>query len=73
MTKAFGDNDPVDILFFDYEKAFDKVPHNRLLIKLAGYGINQKTVRWIEAFLRNRRQRVVLGTFCIDAKSAIRK
>ncbi len=62
LTKALGDHDSVDILFIDYEKAFDKVPHKRLLVKLAGYGINGKVVKWIKAFLTNRRQRVVLGS-----------
>ena len=41
-------------------KAFDKVPHQRLLKKLTGYGISQKTVKWIEDFLSNRCQRVIV-------------
>jgi hypothetical protein len=60
-TKTIADNDALDILFLDFAKAFDKVPHKRLLLKLAGYGIQGKLLNWIRAFLANRRQRVVLG------------
>ena len=42
-------------------KAFDKVPHRRLLSKLRGYGISEQLILWIEAFLRGRRQRVVIN------------
>ena len=45
----------------DFAKAFDKVPHQRLIHKLAQYGFQNKMLNWIKAFLSNRRQRVVLG------------
>jgi Reverse transcriptase (RNA-dependent DNA polymerase) len=51
----------VDLLFLDFEKAFDKVPHRRLLQKAEAYGIKGKMLKWLEAFLSGRRQRVVLG------------
>ena len=41
-------------------KAFDKVPHNRLLLKLNHYGIQGQTLSWIKAFLTGRTQSVVL-------------
>ena len=44
----------------DFAKAFDKVPHQRLLYKLKFYGIKKETLNWISAFLSNRTQRVVL-------------
>ena len=44
----------------DFSKAFDKVPHQRLLLKLWGYGIRGKTLKWITSFLTQRKQRVVL-------------
>ena len=37
------------------------VPHQRLLLKLSSYGITGKFLKWFEAFLRVRRQRVVFG------------
>ena len=44
----------------DFAKAFDKVPHQRLLYKLKFYGIKNQTLTWISAFLSNRTQTVVL-------------
>ena len=47
----------------DFSKAFDTVPHRRLLWKLSTYGINGPTLRCIEAFLVDRVQRVVVEGF----------
>ena len=49
-----------DMLVMDFSKAFDKVGHERLLLKLAGYGITGRTHSWIRAFLRHRTQVVVV-------------
>ena len=49
----------VDIGILDFSKAFDTVPHKRLLNKLRLYGIHGSVFRWIESFLTNRRQLVV--------------
>jgi hypothetical protein len=49
-----------DILIMDFAKAFDKVPHRRLINKLQWYGVKGKTVQWIESFLSNRSQCVVI-------------
>ena len=51
----------VDIAYFDYAKAFDKVSHRLLLIKLRAYGIEGKLLVWLAAWLDGRRQRVVVG------------
>jgi hypothetical protein len=51
----------VDILFLDFAKAFDTVPHRRLIQKLKAYGITGNLLNWIKAFLSNRKQRVCLG------------
>ena len=45
---------PVDILYFDLKKAFDCVPHNRLLLKLKCLGIEGKLLNAIKDFLTNR-------------------
>ena len=50
----------VDIILLDFAKAFDKVLHQRLLHKLEYYGVNAKTKNWIQSFLQNRQQRVIL-------------
>ena len=49
-----------DVLVMDFSKAFDKVSHTKLTQKLDFYGIRGKTNRWIEGFLRNRTQAVVV-------------
>ena len=49
---------PVDVLFLDFLKAFDTVPHVRLIHQLKSFGITSKACGWIEAFLKNRLQKV---------------
>ena len=51
----------VDIILLDFSKAFDVVPHQRLLSKLYMYGVSGKTLGWIQGFLGNRTQEVVVN------------
>ena len=51
----------VDILHFDFAKAFNSVPHKRLISKLKGCGISGKLLRWVYKLLVGRRQKVVLN------------
>jgi len=51
----------VDSIYFDFAKAFDTVPHRRLLRKLDCYGIKGKVLQWIKEFLKDRRQLVKLN------------
>ena len=57
-TEMLDDGDPVDAVYLDFRKAFDSVPHQRLLGKLKAYGINGKITKWIKNFLVGRKQRV---------------
>ena len=57
-TQAVEDGNPVDAIYLDFQKAFDSVPHKRLIQKLAAYGVTEKILRWIETFLTDRKQRV---------------
>ena len=59
-TRCIDDRTSVDVVYLDFQKAFDKVPHRRLLTKLEAYGVNGSVLRWIKAFLSNRKQRVVV-------------
>ena len=52
----------VDIVFLDYQKAFDTVPHLRLKIKLQCYCIGGKVLRWISEFLSHQIQRVSVNS-----------
>ncbi len=60
VLKALNDGNEVDVIYLDYSKAFDKVDHRVLLAKMKIYGINGKIYDWIENFLSNRRQTVVV-------------
>jgi len=51
----------VDIIFIDFRKAFDTVPHCRLLNKLFHYAIQGKIHNWIKIWLTQRLQRVVIN------------
>ena len=48
----------VDCIYLDFAKAFDTVPHKRLLNKLKAYGISGELLNWIKAFLSDRTQTV---------------
>ena len=51
----------VDVVFPDFARAFDSVPHERLLLKAGYYGIRNKTNTWLRSFLTGRSQRVVIN------------
>ena len=57
------------VLFLDFAKAFDSVPHLRLLLKLESLGIHGQVLQWIRAFLSDRLQRVVIGGSCSSWRS----
>ena len=63
LTKLLADKESFDMLLLDFAKAFDKVAHKRLNLKLSGYGICGKLLAWLKAFLTGRKQRVILGEF----------
>ena len=58
LAKLIENGDSIDIVYLDFSKAFDTVPHKRLLTKLLAYGIDGNILKWIESFLSNRSQRV---------------
>ena len=60
LTLNYDRSLQTDLIITDFSKAFDVVPHRRLLYKLNWYGIKGHTSRWIESFLTNRTQKVVL-------------
>ena len=58
----------VDTIYLDFAKAFDTVPHRRLIGKLESYGINGNILNWIKAFLRGRSQVVKVNG--VESESA---
>ena len=51
------------------QKAFDKVPHQRLLLKLKAHGIGNDVINWIEEWFTHRRQRVIVDGEILNWKS----
>ncbi len=53
-------------MYFDFQKAFDKVPHNKLMLKVKQLGIVVNVHNWIENWLTNRNQRLVVNGSASD-------
>lgn len=56
----------IDVVYTDFEKAFDRVDHVILLKKLHLLGIHGDLLRWIKSYLHNRSQAVVIGGYRSD-------
>ena len=50
LAKNMSSGKQIDAILLDFSKAFDKVPHKRLLMKLDHYGIRGTTLKWIQDF-----------------------
>ena len=61
MFSIYDKSRAIDILYLDFQKAFDKVPHKRLMEKVRKLGIIEEVADWIEDWLSNRKQRVVIN------------
>ena len=61
IIEAFQNGHDVDAIYLDYAKAFDKVDHRLLLAKLRIYGFSDKLIKWVESFLTDRTQQVVVS------------
>ena len=71
ITKWVDDGSPVDVIYLDFQKAFDKVPHQRLILKLKSHGMENSIITWIEQWLTDRRQRVVVDGEVSSWKSVL--
>ena len=61
LTAAVDGGTPVDVVYLDFAKAFDKVPTKRLLSKLHAHGVRGRLLAWIKNWLTGRLQRVILN------------
>ena len=63
----------VNVIYLDFQKAFDKVPHRRLFAKLKSFGIRGNVYSWIENWLTDRKQRVVLNEMvhCLSGNQSL--
>ena len=66
LTKAADNGDNVGVVYLDFSKAFDKVPHQKLLHKMKAHGIAGQVLTWIENWLEGRKQRVVVNSECSE-------
>ena len=71
ITKWVDEGSPVDVIYLDFQKAFDKVPHQRLILKLKSHGMGNSTINWIEQWLTDRKQRVVVDGEVSSWKSVL--
>ena len=60
LQRALDNNLQVDAILLDFSKAFDKVSHARLAMKLEHHGITDHNLGWIKSFLNDRTLQVVL-------------
>ena len=61
VTRLVDEGQDVDVVYLDFSKAFDTVPHNILMEKLAAHGLDGCTLRWVQHWLDGRAQRVVVN------------
>ena len=66
LFAAHDINRALDIVFLDFQKAFDKVPHDKLMFKVKQLRIDGNVHNWIENWLSNRKQRVVINGTASD-------
>ena len=59
--KAADENKVIGIVFIDYKKAFDSIPHKQLLFKLQRSGLSGNVLEWIRSYLTNRLQYTKIG------------
>ena len=60
-TSILEEGGSVDVIYTDFQKAFDSVPHRRLIQKLESCGVKGNVLLWVKDFLANRKQRVVIN------------
>ena len=58
----------MDIIYCDFMKAFDTVPHQRLIALLIHYGIEDPILSWIIDFLSNRKQLVDVNGYTVHIR-----
>jgi hypothetical protein len=61
VSSSVDDKKSVDAIYLDFSKAFDSVPHKRLILRLRSYGFGGPVLKWITSFLTNRQQQVTVG------------
>ena len=71
ITNWVDEGSPVDVIYLDFHKAFDKVPHQSIILKLKSHGMVNSIINWIEQWLTDRRQMVVVDGEVSSWKSVL--
>ena len=66
FAKALEMRQQVDVIYLDFSKAFDPVPHEKLLFKFECLGIKGPLLAWFRSYLSGRRHRVVIDNEASD-------
>ena len=61
VTNNIDNGSSVDAIYLDFSKAFDKVPHRRLISKFKSHKIDGNILNWLKNWLSGRKQRVVIN------------
>ena len=69
ITTLRDNGDTISIIYFDFNKAFDIVPHEKLMYKLHAYGFRDPLYSWIQSFLKDRSQFVIIGQSCSSRRN----
>jgi len=66
ITDSVDNGDRIDAIVIDFSKAFDLIPHGRLLTKIPNSGVNSRVVVWLREFLLGLTPRVSVGGHLSD-------
>ena len=61
VYEAAANDESHDIIYLDLSKAFDKIPHDRLLSNVRAHGIDGKVLHWFRSWLIETQQRVTIN------------
>lgn len=61
INSSFYNSQQTDVIYTDFSKAFDKVNHELLFVKLSAIGFTDNFLKWIKSYIMNRRQRVIFN------------
>ena len=70
-VKTLGMGVCIDVVYCDFMKAFEEVPHRRLIQIREHYGINNPMLGWIQTFLYNMKQRIIVNGQASDCQQAL--
>ena len=71
IKKRGTDGSPVDVIYLDFQKAFDKVPHQILIFTLKSHEMGNSIINWIEQWLTDKRQMLVVDGEVSSYKSVL--